>query len=243
MTLDRNHVYNLNCLDGIRQMIAQDMRVDCVITDPPYLIDYKTHHRKDKQHKFCKAIQGDTDPQLIIDLIPLLFDVMKENTPLYMFCGCDKVDFFKQQVERYFTIKNLIIWDKGNHTAGDLDAQYGKRYEIIIYANKGRAPFNPEMPRYDDIWKYNKVTGEKQIHQNQKPTDLLSRIIRQHTREGDLILDAFAGSCSTAIAAYRLQRDYIAFEISPTEYADGTQWLDTVRSQVSIFDLIKGGTI
>ena len=106
------------------------------------------------------------------------------------------------------------------HTAGDLEAQYGKRYEFIIYANKGRAPFNPEMPRYDDIWKYNKVTGEKQIHQNQKPTDLLSRIIRQHTREGDLILDAFAGSCSTPVAAYRLQRDYIAFEISPTEYAD-----------------------
>lgn len=128
-------------------------------------------------------------------------------------------------------------------TAGDLDAQYGKRYEIIIYANKGRAPFNPEMPRYDDIWKYSKVTGEKQIHQNQKPTDLLSRIIRQHTREGDLILDAFAGSCSTEVAAYRLQRDYIAFELSPTEYADGTQWLDAVRSQVSIFDLIKGGTI
>ncbi len=150
MILDRNRVYNMNCLDGIRQMIAQDMRVDCVITDPPYLIDYKTHRRQDKQHKFCKAIQGDTDPQLIIDLVPLLFDVMKDNTPLYMFCGSDKVDFFKQQVERYFTIKNLIIWDKGNHTAGDLDAQYGKRYEIIIYANKGRAPFNPEMPRYDD---------------------------------------------------------------------------------------------
>jgi DNA modification methylase len=46
MTLDRNHVYNMNCLDGIRQMIAQDMRVDCVITDPPYLIDYKTHRRQ-----------------------------------------------------------------------------------------------------------------------------------------------------------------------------------------------------
>ena len=70
MTLERNHVYNMNCLDGLRQMIAQGLRVDCVITDPPYLIDYKTHRRQDKQHKFCKAIKGDTDPQLIIDLVP-----------------------------------------------------------------------------------------------------------------------------------------------------------------------------
>lgn len=239
MTLDRNRVYNMNCLDGIRQMIAQDMRVDCVITDPPYLIDYKTHRRQDKQHKFCKAIQGDTDPQLIIDLVSLLFDVMKENTPLYMFCGCDKVDFFKQQVERYFTIKNLIIWDKGNHTAGDLDAQYGKRYEFIIYANKGRAKFNPDVPRYDDIWTYARVTGNEQIHQNQKPTDLLSRIIRQHTREGDLILDAFAGSCSTAVAAHKLQRDFVGFELDKDEYDAGVKRLNAERAQVSIFDIFN----
>lgn len=238
MTLARNTIYNINCLDGIRQMIAADMRVDMVLTDPPYLIDYQTHRRQDKGHKFCKPIQGDNDPQLIIDLMPLLYDVMKDDTPLYMFCGSDKVDFFKGQVERYFTVKNLIIWDKGNHTAGDLEAQYGKRYEIIIYANKGRAPFNPDMPRYDDLWRFNKVTSGEQIHQNQKPTDLLSRIIRQHTREGDLILDAFAGSCSTAVAAHRLQRDYIGFEIDPAEYAAGTKWLDSVRAQMSIFDLI-----
>lgn len=174
--------------------------VDCVITDPPYLIEYKTRRRQDKDHKFCKAIKNDDNPQLIIDLIPLLYDVMKDNSPLYMFCGSDKVDFFKTEIEKYFTVKNLIVWDKGNHTAGDLEAQYGKRYEFIIYANKGRAPFNPEMPRYEDIWKFNKVSCKEQIHQNQKPTDLLSRIIRQHTREGDLILDTFGGSCATAVA-------------------------------------------
>lgn len=76
-------------------MIAADMRVDMVLTDPPYLIDYQTHRRQDKGHKFCKPIQGDNDPQLIIDLMPLLYDVMKDDTPLYMFCGSDKVDFFK----------------------------------------------------------------------------------------------------------------------------------------------------
>ncbi len=238
MTIERNRVYNMDCLDGLRAMARGGVLVDCVITDPPYLIEYKTRRRNDKDHKFCKAIQNDDNPQLIIDVIPLLYDVMKDNSPLYMFCGSDKVDFFKAEIEKYFTVKNLIVWDKGNHTAGDLEAQYGKRYEFIIYANKGRAPFNPDVPRYEDIWKFNKVSGKTQIHQNQKPTDLLSRIILQHTREGNLILDPFGGSCATAVAAYRLQRDYILFEIDPDEYATGTQWLDAVRSQISIFDLI-----
>lgn len=36
------------------------VRVDCVITDPPYLIEYATHRRQDKEHKFCKTIPNDT---------------------------------------------------------------------------------------------------------------------------------------------------------------------------------------
>ncbi len=118
-----------------------------------------------------------------------------------MFCNSDKVDFFKQQVETRFTIKNIIVWDKGNHTAGDLGAQYGKRYEFIIYANKGRAPFTPDVPRYDDVWAFPRVTGAEQIHQNQKPIPLLMRIVKQHTKPHDIILDPFMGSCSTAVAA------------------------------------------
>jgi site-specific DNA-methyltransferase (adenine-specific) len=151
--IEKNHVYKMDCLDGLREMAREGIFVDCIITDPPYLINYKTHRRKDKGHKFCTAIKHDDNPQLIKELIPLLYDVLKDNAPLYMFCNSDKVDFFKQEVEKYFTFKNLIVWDKGHHTAGDLAAQYGKRYEFILYANKGRAPFMDGQPRYEDIWR------------------------------------------------------------------------------------------
>lgn len=235
---ETNKIYNKDCLQGLREMLQSNIRADCVITDPPYLINYCSHHRQDKDHKFCKTIQNDDNPQLIIDLMPLLYDVMKDNTPLYMFCGSDKVDFFKSEVDKFFTVKNLIVWDKGNHTAGDLDAQYGKSYEFIIYANKGRAPFVDGTRRLDDIWRVPKITGKEQIHQNQKPLNLLTKIINQHTKTGDLILDPFAGSCSTAVAAYRLQRKYIGFEIDPEYYARGIKWIDTERAQTSLFDLM-----
>lgn len=237
MTIERNHIYNVDCLDGIREMLRGGVLVDCVITDPPYLINYHTNNRKDKNHRFCKTIANDDNPQLIVDLIPLLYDVMKDNTPLYMFCGSDKVDFFVQQVKTRFTLKNIIVWDKGQPTMGDLQAQYGKNYELLIYANKGRAVFNPDVPRYGDIWRFSKVVGDKQIHQNQKPLDLLYRPILQHTKPHDLILDPFMGSCATAVAAHKLQRDYIGFEIDKGYYDDGVAWLNSVRSQVSIFDL------
>ena len=221
MNLEIDKVYNRDCLDLMREMIRRGVFVDCVITDPPYIINYQTHRRQDKSHKFCEAIQNDDNPQLIIDLIPLLYGVMKDNTPFYMFCGCDKVDFFKQEVERYFTVKNLIVWDKGNHTAGDLEAQYGKRYEFIIYANKGRAKFNDTAKRYDDIWHFNRVTGNEQIHQNQKPTNLISRIINQHTKPNDLILDPFMGSFTTAVCCHRLQRHFIGAELDKDYFEKG----------------------
>lgn len=236
--IECNHIYNMDCRDGLREMARGGVRVDCVITDPPYLTEYATHHRQDKDHKFCKPIKGDNDPQLIIDVIPLLYDVMKDNTPLYMFCGSDTVEFFLHEIKKRFTLKNLIVWDKGNHTAGDLEAQYGKRYEFIIYANKGRAKFNPDVPRYEDIWKFARITGKEQIHQNQKPTDLLSRIITQHTRRGDVVLDAFAGSGATAVAAYRLQRAFIGFEADEEYYSASAAWLNAVMAQGSLFDLL-----
>ena len=239
MNLEIDKVYNCDCLDLMREMIQRGVFVDCVITDPPYLIDYKTNYRKDKAHKFCKVIENDNNPQLIKDLIPLLYDVMKDDTPLYMFCGSDHIDFFLQEVKRFFTVKNIIVWDKGNHTAGDLEAQYGKRYEFIIYANKGRAVFNDDAKRLADIWCVARITGSEQIHQNQKPTSLISRIINQHTKPNDLILDPFMGSFTTAVCCHRLQRHFIGAELDKDYFEKGQKRLEEEINQISLFDILK----
>lgn len=228
----------MDCLDGMRLMKEQGIKVDCVITDPPYLINYKTNYRKDKNHKFCKVIQNDNNPQLIIDLMPLLYDVMKDDTPLYMFCNSDYIDFFKQEVEKYFTVKNIIVWDKGNHTAGDLEAQYGKRYEFIIYANKGRALFNVGVKRDVDIWQVPRIVGNEQIHQNQKPVDLISKILNTHSKQGDLILDIFMGSGTTAVACHKLQRNYIGFELDKEYFDLARKRIESETAQISFFDML-----
>ena len=237
--LELEKIYNMDCLDGMRLMKTQGIKVDCVITDPPYLISYKTNSRKDKSHKFCSVIKNDNNPQLIKDLIPLLYDVMKDDTPLYMFCGSDHIDFFLQEVKRFFTVKNIIVWDKGNHTAGDLEAQYGKRYEFIIYANKGRAVFNDDAKRLADIWCVARITGNEQIHQNQKPTNLISRIINQHTKPNDLILDPFMGSFTTAVCCHRLQRHFIGAELDKYYFEKGQKRLEEEINQISLFDILK----
>lgn len=213
--LEMNKIYNIDCLQGLKDI--PDNSIDCVVTDPPYLINYKTNHRKDKNHDFCNAIDNDDNPELIINYIKELHRVMKNDTAGYMFCSCDKVDFFKQELEKYFKIKNMIIWVKNNWTAGDLKAQFGKQYEIIFLFNKGIKEFNGK--RITDIWKFNRVSGDKQLHQNEKPIKLIQQCILKHSNENDIIFDGFMGSGTTAVACKQLNRNFIGFELSK-EYCD-----------------------
>ncbi len=199
-----------DCLELMKDI--PDGSVDLVLTDPPYLIDYHTARRKDKTHDFCTSIQGDTNPGLITQYIEQCYRILKDNTAMYMFCSPDRVDFFKQALERVgFKIKNLIVWVKNNHTAGDLKAQFGKRYELLFLVNKGRKFFNGE--RLTDVWYFDKVAGSKQVHQNQKPIDLLTRCILKHSNKGDIVFDGFSGSGSTGVACVNTGRKFIGIEI------------------------------
>ncbi len=57
-----------------------------------------------------------------------------------MFCSWHKVDVFKASLERRFTVKNLIVWAKNNHGAGDRKGNYGPMHELIWFAPHRRLP-------------------------------------------------------------------------------------------------------
>ena len=203
-------LYCDDCLNIMKQI--ENESIDLIVTDPPYLIKYKTNRRKNKDHDFCSEILNDDNEQLIIDYIRECYRILKNNTAMYMFCNCDKVDFFKQELENAgFKIKNMIIWVKNNWTAGDLKAQFGKQYEIIFLVNKGRKCFNGK--RITDVWMFDKISGKKQLHQNQKPVDLLKQCILKHSDENDIIFDGFMGSGSTGVACIETNRKFIGVEL------------------------------
>ena len=205
-------IYNQDCIEGMKSI--PDESIDLIVTDPPYLMKYKTGHRKDKNHKFCSEIFGDDNPDLIKNYVQECYRILKNNTACYMFCNTNKVDVFKLELERAgFNIKNMIIWVKNNHTAGDLVAQYGKKYEILFYVNKGRCPIR--NGRITDVWEFPRVSGKNQLHQNQKPVDLILQCIEKSSDPGALVFDGFMGSGTTAIACLKTDRHYIGYELDP----------------------------
>lgn len=211
-----------DCLELIKDI--PDNTVDLVVTDPPYNTNYKTNHRKSNnkknnlviekdEHLFTKPIKNDCDNEILIrDSIKEIHRVLKHNTAFYCFCSPDTVEMFKREIDKHFTIKNIIIWVKNNWTAGDLEAQYGKQYEMIIYANKGRRKLNGK--RIQDVWFFDRVPPTQAIHQNQKPLKLIEQILRISSNENDVIVDTFLGSGTLLEAGLNTNRNCVGFELS-----------------------------
>ena len=208
--METNVIYNEDCLDTMNKL--NDKSVDLIVTDPPYLMQYKTNYRKNKNHEFTNEILNSNNEQLIKDYIKNCYRILKDDSAIYIFSGETKIDFFKKEIEKYFNIKNIIVWVKNNHTAGDLEAAYGRQKELLIYANKGRSKINGK--RITDVWYFDKVAGDNLIHQNQKPINLIKRCIKKSSNKNDVVFDGFMGSGTTAIASQLLERKFIGSELS-----------------------------
>ena len=203
-------------LEEMKKLIDDGVKVDMICTDPPYLMNYKTGRRKDKTHDFCKPIANDTNFELIKDIMPLLFELLNQGGAIYMFCNANHIDYFKQQIEQHFTLKNILIWVKNNWSAGDLKGAYAKQTEFILYAVKGRHILNGA--RDTDTLYYNRVVGNMQLHQNQKPVDLCKYLINKSSNENDTVLDCFMGSGSTGVACLQTNRNFIGIELEEKYY-------------------------
>lgn len=93
---------------------------------------------------------------------------------------------------------------------GDLKGSYAPKYEMIIFAHKGRKLLNGF--RYADIIKASR-TGNKN-HPTEKPVGLLETFIKNSSDENSVVFDGFMGSGSTGVACVNTGRKFIGMEIS-----------------------------
>ena len=199
--LEINKIYNQDCIEGLNGI--KDNSIDLIIIDPPYGINYQSNRRKDK---FEVIVNDD------VLFIPLddLWRVLKPSGCMFIFYS-HKVPLIDNRV------KNIIVWVKDNWTVGDLEGDFGNQYELCAFMPKN--DFKLRSKRFSNVWNFKRIDGTKSLHPTQKPTDLIRRLVKCGSNEGDLVLDCFMGSGTTAEACKQLKRNFIGFEISK-EYCD-----------------------
>lgn len=197
-------LYHADCMDVMEGMECNS--VDLVLTDPPYGMEYQSSWRIEKYDK----ITGDDSTDFVGGFVDGCFRVMKDDTHIYSFCSWHKVDVFKYEIDRMFNTKNILVWVKNNHGSGDLTGSYGPKHEFCIFAHKGRRDLIGE--RTTDIIKCRRTNGTDSIHPTQKPLELIKMLITKSSIDGEVVMDPFLGSGTTAVACEQLNRKWIGIE-------------------------------
>lgn len=130
-------------------------------------------------------------------------------------------------VELGFKVLNIIVWQKSDAKPTLSRNYFNFTTEYIVWARKNEKVthyFNCDLmeqinggTRMSDVWRIPFISSwEMKLgkHPTQKPLRLLYRIILASTREGETILDPFAGSCTTGVAANLLGRKFIGIDQS-----------------------------
>jgi site-specific DNA-methyltransferase (adenine-specific) len=212
-----------------------DRTIDCVFIDPPYGINYVTGHRKVSLHSAVrtnerfKEIANDKEfpTKMLVDCLWELYRVMKPESAIYVCTRWDVQNQVMALMEDLFQIRNCITWVKNNWTAGDLEGNYGYQTEMIIYATKGDHKLLGK--RGTNAWFFKRVEGKQLLHPAQKPVPLVQYAISKSCPEGGVVLDCFAGSCSTVVAAHQMGRYSVGVDLDPENIKIGIGRLQTVE--------------
>lgn len=194
--------------DDVARLMNGEKAQMC-FTDPPYGVSFQSNMRT-KTEKFDVLQNDDT----ILDFLPHA----KKYTDGFIFiCTTWRVlDKWIPLFDRYLTMSNMIIWDKGGGGMGDLSGTFLTDYEIMLVANQGS---KIRGRRIGSVWSIGKDSPSDYIHPTQKPVALAGQAITSTSDRGDIVLDLFGGSGSTLIACQQLDRICYMMEYD-THYAD-----------------------
>lgn len=210
------NIVNGDCLVEMERI--PDGSVDCVITDPPYGIDYVSNFRTVKSEVVKPVANDGLEDALELwdNACKILSRKMRDDAHIYIFTSWKVYPQFANITAKYFKIKNCLIWEKNNWSMGDLDGNYAEQYEMVIFATKGNRKLNGG--RDTNILHFDRCANSSLVHSCEKPVDLLSFIIEKSTVEGDMVIDPFAGSGSTLVACKKTNRAYWGCELDEENY-------------------------
>lgn len=220
-----NIIHNMDCLEFMKQV--PDNYFDLVLTDPPYGMEFQCNFRDEKDKH--KKIQNDDNVDWLPELANSLFRVTKEDAHLYLFCSWHKVDSFKIELENAgFTIKNILIWNKGGGGLGDLEGDYIPQYEMCIFINRGK----PLIGKRDGNVLTASKDGVNNFHPTQKPQKLFEYLLGKSAKSGDKIFDPFMGGGTTAIASKSLGLEWCGCELESDYVEIANKRLESVQGSL-----------
>jgi len=196
--LELNKIYNIDCLEGLK--LLPDNSVDLIVTDPPYGINadkgvggFGSSPKSAK--KYSDNWDDKTPDKVIFD------EILRVGKVVLIFGG------------NYFTDKlpvngHWIVWDKINNIKFDNPFSDCE----LIWTNVNKNSVKKFIFVQQGFVMDNDFNNQR-FHPTQKPLKIIRDLIKNYSKEEDLVLDPFMGSGTTAVACKQLNRNFVGFEL------------------------------
>jgi len=222
-------LHNGDCLEYMKTL--QPASVDCVITDPPYILNNGNGSggflkKTSITHRLNFIENG-------FDSAAWFAEVKRVSKKMncFIFCSNNQVAELLEMGSEYIT--TLLVWHKPNVPPFS-NGTWLQDVEFIVHIRESGATFKGETKLKKKV-----VTLPKEVHETdhpaEKPVSLIKRYLQIGTNEGDIVLDTYMGSGTVGVACLELQRSFIGCELLPEYFAMAEKRIKSAALQPSLF--------
>ena len=234
-----NKIYNQDCIDGMEDI--PDNKIDLVITDPPFAINFKSK-KANYNRNASRVLSGYNEIEsknyynFTYNWMSQINRILKKSGSMYVFSGWNNLkDILTALDENGFITINHIIWKYQFGVVTSKKFVTSHYHCLYVCKNNNERKFFP-YSRFD---KNAKTTDGKSLHYNDKedvwnikreywtgdektptklPAEIIKKILEYSSEEKDVVFDPFLGSGQVAVVSKMLKRKYIGFEIVKEYY-------------------------
>ena len=235
-----NKIYNKDCIIGMKQI--PDEKIDLVVTDPPFAINFKAK-KANYNRTASRVLSGYNEItkenyyEFTLNWMSQCFRILKESGGMYVFSGWNNLGDILNAIEKIgFITVNHIIWKYQfgvvtnrkfvtSHYHCLYICKNDKKRKFFPYERFGKEEKNNQgrslhYKDKEDVWEIKREywTGDEKTP-TKLPAEIIKKILQYSSEEGDLVFDPFLGSGQTAVVSKLLKRNYMGFEIVK-EYFD-----------------------
>lgn len=238
-----------DCLEYLRTL--PDGSVDAVVTDPPYssggmvrgdrmMSTRDKYQSSDVVTEFATFTGDNRDQRGFAYWCALWLSearrVTKQGGMLCIFTDWRQLPTTTDAIQAGGWVwRGIVPWDKV--VARPMPGRFRAQAEYMVWGTNGPRDFSTkDEPEYGvGVFRHQTTPTDEREHSTQKPVELLKDIVVVACPEGTTILDPFAGSGTTGVAAIRMGRNFIGCEISPEYHAIATRRLKEAEQADGLF--------
>ena len=230
--MNKIKLINGNCLDTLKNIPNES--IDLIVTDPPYPTTSRGNAgnsggmlQKDINKKGRVFTHNNINCK---EYAPEFYRLLKDGSHCYVMTNhINLIDMLNTFTDVGFHFIKSLIWNKGNKIMGQY---YMSQYEYILFFRKGKGKKINNCGTSDILSIPNKKTKDKDgknIHDTEKPIELMEVLVNNSSQENELIIDPFMGVGSTGVACIKNNRNFIGIEIDEN-------YFNIAKSRLEEFD-------